>query len=140
MTDDKSKKEQILSLFTTHQMNPEEIGEKVGSTPSYVAKVLQDAGYLQNYFDLYTSTQHPINVYSRLFANRLGFKTKKIAQRSVNFLDQCYRKFKKNRDRTGQHHALIVALTMFNRALGLQKKEEASVFQQWLIQCLSDDL
>lgn len=110
MTKNQSKKEQILSLFLAGQVIPEEIGEKVGASPSYVAKVLQEAGHLQSYFDLYTSTKYPMNAYSRLFANRLGFKTKKVSQRSIHFLDRWYQKFKKKNDRTGQHHALVVAL------------------------------
>lgn len=140
MAENQSKKDQILSLFLTKHMPPEEIVEEVEASLSYVAKVLQDAGYLQNYFDLYTSTKHSMNIYSRLFAHRIGFKTQKIAQKSVHILDQWYRKFKKSNDRTGQHHALVVALTMFNRARWIKKKEEALIFQQWIIQCLNDDL
>src|SRR6185437_9500297 len=125
-----SKKEQILSLFAEGQKQPERIGTKVGAAPSYVAQVLIEAGLLKNYFDLYTSTKEAVNVYSKTFANRLGFKTKKVAERSVNFLDRCYRGFKNRNDRTGQHQALVAGLTMFNRARGIGKNEEASVFQQ----------
>lgn len=135
-----SKKEQILSLFSAGQKQPEKISQKIGTGSSYVAKVLKEAGLLKNYFDLYTSTKDPSNTHSKLFANRLGFKTKKIAERSVNFLDRYYQGFKTRHDRTGQHQTLIAGLTMFNRARGIGKNEEASIYRQWIIKCLSEDI
>jgi hypothetical protein len=136
----KTKKEQIVSLFSEKNLRPEEIARQVEGTVSYVVNVLREAGYQQNYFDLYTSSEHPMNVYSKIFANRLGFKTLKIAQRSVNFINRYYQMFKRNHDRTGQHHALMVALTMFNRARWIQKREEANLFREWLIHCLNEDI
>ena len=52
----------------------EDLALITGARPSYVGSVLQEAGEKTSYFDLYTSTAHPMNVYSKFFANKLGFK------------------------------------------------------------------
>ena len=68
-----SKKDQILSLYFTGMNEVEDLAIITGSRPSYVGAVLQEAGVEPGYFDLYTSTEHPMNVYSKFFANKLGF-------------------------------------------------------------------
>ena len=100
--------------------------------PSYVASVLQEAGLVDDYFDLYTSTAHPMNVYSRYFAGKLGFKDVATARRSVALIDRLHGQFALARDRAGQHHALLMALTMFNRARWTGKDDEAEVYRAWL--------
>src|SRR4029434_8903119 len=83
--------------------------------------------------DLYTSTAHPMNVYSKLFANRLGFKNEQVARRSVAVIEQLYEQFAMAGDRAGQHHALSMALVMFDRARWTGKVHEADIFLRWLI-------
>src|SRR5579872_843970 len=60
-----SKKEQILALFLSGLGDIGDIALITRSRPSYVASVLQEAGLHQGYFDLYTSTAQPMNVYSK---------------------------------------------------------------------------
>ncbi len=126
-----SKKDQIISLYLTGIREFEDLAMLTGSRPSYVGDVLAEAG-LAEYFDLYTSTSHPMNVYSKFFAGKLGFKDVETAQRSVDVIDQRHRQFGVAGDRAGQHHALMMALTMFNRARWTGKEEEAEVFRRWL--------
>jgi hypothetical protein len=94
---------------------------------------LQEAGLMTGYFDLYTSSAHPMNVYSKFFANRLGFKDEETAQQSVAIIDNLYRQFELAGDRAGQHHALMMALVMFDRARWTKKGPEAEIFRQWLV-------
>jgi hypothetical protein len=69
-----SKKDQIIALFMSGVTEIEDLAEITGSRPSYVGSVLQEAGLLAGYYDLYTSSKQPINVYSKYFADLLGFK------------------------------------------------------------------
>ena len=69
-----SKKDQIISLFLSGMGEIEDIAVITGARPSYVGSVLQEAGLHSGYFDLYTSTAHPQNIYSKFFAGKLGFK------------------------------------------------------------------
>jgi hypothetical protein len=94
--------------------------------------VLHEADLREDYFDLYTSTAHPMNVYSKFFARKLGFKDVETARAGVGLIDRLYRQFALARDRAGQHHALLMALTMFNRARWSEKPAEAEVYRQWL--------
>src|SRR5438309_7920284 len=86
-----SKKDQIISLYTSGIGNVEDLAMITGSRPSYIASVLQEAGLMTNYFDLYTTTAHPMNVYSKFFANKLGFKDEATARSSVELIDRLYR-------------------------------------------------
>jgi len=108
--------------------------------PSYVGTVLQDAGRNPTYFDLYTSTNRPMNAYSKFFAGQLGFKDVEAARRSVELIDRVYRQFELAADRAGQHHALLMALTMFDRARWTNKGPEAEVFRRWLVDRLQEPL
>jgi hypothetical protein len=72
-------------------------------------------------------------VYAKLFAGKLGFKNEATARRSVALLDRFYRKFGRVTDRAGQHHALSMALVMFDRARWTGRVREADVFRQWLV-------
>ena len=133
-----SKKEQILSLFMSGINEVEDLAMITGSRPSYVGSVLHEAGLKTGYFDLYTSTAHPMNVYSKFFASKLGFKDEAAARQSVAIIDKLYRQFELAGDRAGQHHALTMALTMFDRARWTRKGPEAEIFRDWLVARLQE--
>ncbi|BBI17490.1 hypothetical protein [Neochlamydia sp. S13] len=132
-----SKKEQIIALFLKGVTEVDEIARLTGARPTYIGSLLQKEGLIKGYFDLYTSSQFFMNAYSKNFANRLGFKDSLSVQKSLRVLTRNYNKFKKSGDRAGQHHTLIMALTMFNRARWMGKNQEAKAFSQWLIEHLS---
>jgi hypothetical protein len=133
-----SKKDQIVSLYTSGIGDVEDLAMITGSRPSYVASVLQESGLMTGYFDLYTTSSHPMNVYSKFFAKRLGFKDEEAARQSVEVIDRLYNQFGLARDRAGQHHALLMALTMFDRARWTGKGGEAEIFRDWLMARLSE--
>ena len=128
----KSKKEQILSLYEQGTTDIAEIVRKISARPSYVAQVLQSAGHLTGYFDLYTTTAREQNVYTRFFRNVLSFKSVAAARESVEKIDRLYNYFERLGDRAGQHQAMVLALTGKNRARWSGKQEEAEVFSEWL--------
>jgi hypothetical protein len=128
-----TKKQQIIALYLSGITYVEDLATITHTRPSYVGTVLQDAGLLRGYFDLYTSTAHPMNVYSKLFAGKLGFKDEATARHSVALLDELYWQFARAGDRAGQHHALSMALVMFDRARWTGKGHEADLFRQWLV-------
>ena len=131
-----SKKEQILSLYLLGVDEIEDLALLTGTRPSYVGSILREEGLVENYFDLYTSTSHPMNVYSKYFTGKLGFRDVEAARRGVETIDRAYRQFGVAQDRAGQHHALLMALTMFNRARWTGKREEADVYRRWLVERL----
>jgi len=53
-------------------------------------------------------------------------------------IDQLYRQFEFAQDRAGQHHALSMALTMFDRARWTGKGREADIFRHWLLARLNE--
>jgi hypothetical protein len=128
-----TKKHQIIALYLSGITALEELATITGAQPSYVGAVLQQAGLIHGYFDLYTSTAHPMNVYSKRVTNKLGFKNEAAAHRSVAVLEELYQQFALTRDRAGQHHALSMALVMFDRARWIGKMPEADIFRQWLV-------
>lgn len=133
-----SRKDQIISLFLSGMGEVEDIAVITGARPSYVGSVLQEAGLNSGYFDLYTSTSRPQNVYSKFFASKLGFKDEETARESVGVIERLYRQFELAGDRAGQHHALSMALTMFDRARWTGKGREAEIFRQWMMQRLAE--
>ncbi len=133
-----SKKDQILSLFMSGITEVEDLAMITGSRPSYVGSTLQEAGLKTGYFDLYTSSAHPMNVYSKFFARQLGFKDEETARASVELIDRLYRQFGLAGDRAGQHHALTMALAMYDRARWTGKAAEANIFRDWLINNLEE--
>lgn len=135
-----SKKEMILSLFKDGTTEIETIAVLTGAKPSYVGSVLHKEGLIDNYFDLYTSTAYPMNVYSKYFRGKLGFKDVRTAQSGVRTLEQAYRYFSNAQDRAGQHHTLEMALTMLDRARWTGKLEEAEIYRRWLVGKLSQPL
>ncbi|MBD0325050.1 MAG: hypothetical protein ICV68_01385 [Pyrinomonadaceae bacterium] len=128
----RSKKEQILALYESGISDIAQIVRRVAARPSYVAQVLQSAGLISGYFDLYTTTAREQNVYSRFFRNVLSFKTIEAARESVQKIDRLYNYFERLGDRAGQHQAMVLALTGKNRARWSGKQEESEVFSEWL--------
>jgi hypothetical protein len=128
-----SKKDQILSLYLSGMTEIEDLAIITGSRPSYVGSILQEAGLMTGYFDLYTSSAHPMNVYSKFFAGKLGFKDEDAARASIELIDHLHNQFEFAGDRAGQHHALMMALVMFDRARWTGKGVEADIFRQWLM-------
>ena len=86
----RSKKDMIISLFTSGISAVETIAAISGARPSYVGSVLQKEGLIDNYYDLYTSTAYPMNVYSKHFRGKLGFKYVETAKAGVEVLEDAY--------------------------------------------------
>ncbi|MDQ3920340.1 MAG: hypothetical protein M3348_17895 [Acidobacteriota bacterium] len=131
-TEHRTKKEQILSLYESGTRDIAEIVRQVKARPSYVAQVLQTAGHLEGYFDLYTTTGREQNVYTRYFRNVLAFRNVEAARESVARIERLYNYFERLGDRAGQHQAMVLALTGKNRARWSGKLEESEVFSEWL--------
>jgi hypothetical protein len=127
-----TKKERILALYNAGLTDIAGIVRRVGARPSYVAQVLQQAGHLDGYFDLYTTTAREQNVYTRFFRNVLSFRNTEAARESVQKIDRLYNYFERLGDRAGQHQAMVLALTGKNRARWSGKQEEAQIFSEWL--------
>jgi hypothetical protein len=127
-----TKKDQILTLYKAGITEVADLAAITVTRPSYVASVLHQSEHLPGYFDLYTSTAQPMNVYSKFFAGKLSFRDEESARKSVALIDHFYRQFELAGDRAGQHHALLMALTMFDRARWTGKEREADVFRLWL--------
>ena len=135
-----SKKDMILSLYNSGTTDIEAIVALTGAKPSYVGSVLQREGLIDNYFDLYTSTAYPQNVYSKHFVGKLGFRNVFTARQGVRVLEETYRHFEANLDRAGQHHSLEMALMMLDRARWTGKLEEAEIYRRWLVSKLNRPL
>lgn len=133
----KSKKDMILSLFNSGVTEIETIAAVSGARPSYVGAVLHREGLVDNYFDLYTSIGYPMNVYSKHFRGKLGFKDVETAERGVKTLESGYQYFARILDRAGQHHTLELGLTMLDRARWTGKLEEAEIYRRWVVGKLS---
>jgi hypothetical protein len=133
-----TKKQRILNLHAAGITDIEKLADLTDTRPSYVASVLQQAGAELDYFDLYTPTAQPMNVYSKLFLNQLRFKDVEAARQSVALIDSYFRQLGKEGDRAGQHHCLLMALTMFDRARWIGKQQEADVFRTWLLDRLNE--
>lgn len=127
-----TKKELILGLYEQGTTDIAEIVRRVKARPSYVAQVLQHAGHLDGYFDLYTTTGREQNVYTRYFRNVLAFRNVEAARESVQRIDRLYNYFERLGDRAGQHQAMVMALTGKNRARWSGKLEESQIFSEWL--------
>jgi hypothetical protein len=134
-----SKKDQIRTLYQAGVTEVNDLAAITQSRPSYVASVLGEDAGLASYFDLYTSTAKPMNAYSKFFAGKLGYKDLESAGKSLELIDLLHRQFALAGDRAGQHHALLMALTLFNRARWTGKADEADVFRRWLRERLDED-
>lgn len=134
-----SKKEMIASLWAEGSHDIWKLAKTTATRPSYVAAVLQNAGLLKGYFDLYTSSTQDMNVYSQLFRGIMGFKNEATAMRSMKWIHRMYCEFGEMGDRAGQHHALVTALTMYDRARWSNKRREADIFRRWLMSRLNEN-
>jgi hypothetical protein len=76
----------------------------------------------------------PDNPYAKCFVGNQSFRDEERARESVTVIDALYRKSKAEGDRTGQHQALLKALTMSEQAHCAGKEREAEVFRRWLRQ------
>lgn len=132
-----TKKSRVMALFTAGVTDINQIARLVNTRPSYVASILQSAGLLRGYFDLYTTTASDQNLYSRHFRNVLSFKNIEAAKESVARIARLYEYFGRIGDRAGQHHAQVIALTGLNRAKWSGKVEEARIFERWLSSVMS---
>lgn len=126
------KKEEILRLFESGTKDIAEIVKRAKARPSYVAQVLQSAGHLDGYFDLYTRDGAEKNVYTRYFRDVLHFRDIEEARESVARIDRLYNYFERLGDRAGQHQAMVLATTGMNRAAWSGRREVAAVFGDWL--------
>jgi hypothetical protein len=130
--DVESKKEQILSLYESGVRDIADIVRQVKARPSYVAQVLQQAGHLENYFDLYTTSPAEFGIYARFFRHVLLLGSEEEAREACKTLTRLYDYFERLGDRAGQHHACVVALTGRNRARWSGKPEVGEVYREWL--------
>src|SRR3954447_1885371 len=88
-----AKKDQIIALYMGGITDVADLAAITQARPSYVASVLQQAEHLPSYFDLYTPTRQSMNMYSKYFAGKLGFKDKETARRSVELIDRLHEQF-----------------------------------------------
>ncbi|MBI4850450.1 MAG: hypothetical protein HY819_01355 [Acidobacteria bacterium] len=128
-----TKKNYIISLYKQGHTDMLVVAQMAKTKPSYVASVLQAAGLISGYTDLYTTPVTDQNIYSRFFKNILSFKDVASARESVDRIDNLFRYFGRLGDRAGQHHAQVLALTGRNRARWCGKYEEARIFAEWLM-------
>jgi hypothetical protein len=136
----KSKKTCILEAWNAGERDLRRLARGVDSKPSYVASVLQTEGLLQGYHDLYTASGNAMNIYDSLFAGRLGYRDVKTAERGVALIDRAYRELDELTDRAGQHHCMVAALTMCNRARFSGKLAEGLVYRRWLLHRLTEQV
>lgn len=128
-----TKKEQILELYGSGIEEVAELAMLTGASPSYIGSVLRQAELEPAYFDLYTPTAEQVSAYTKYFAGKLRFRDVAAARQSVAHIERLYQQFERRGDRAGQHHAMMMAMTMANRARWSNKKLEAQVFADWLV-------
>ncbi len=131
-------KSRVLELYNEGTTDVLEIADELETRPSYVASILRAANLNEDYFDLYTSTQHPMNVYSYHFVDKLRFKDAEVARDSIEVIDEVYHLYEEDGDRAGQHHAMMMALVMANRARYSGKLDVARLFKAWLQERLDE--
>lgn len=128
-----SKKQQIIDAWLSGKRDIWRLAEEIQTQPSYIASTLQNHGFINGYHDLYTTATTPLNIYSPELQGKMGFKNIRSAKYSVHILESVYQKFDESHDRAGQHHCLVTALTMYNRARFSNKTDEARIFKKWLL-------
>lgn len=131
-----TKKAQIIAAYESGMTDIAQIVRRIGVRPSYVGQVLQAAGLIKGYYDLFSSNSDPaqeMNIYARFFHDVLHYKTVEEARESVQKIDRLYNYFRRLNDHAGQHHAEIVALTGKNRARSGRKYAQSQIFREWLV-------
>jgi hypothetical protein len=132
------QKDQILTLYKAGITELNDLAAITLSRPSYVAGVLEGVQEVPSYFDPYTSTAKPMNVYSKFFAGKLGFRDEESARESVALIDSLYHNDEATGDMAGQHHALLMSLTMLDRGRWTNKERESDLFRRWLRERLNE--
>lgn len=134
-----TKKERIIKLYD-RGLDVESIAEALATNPSYVANTLISSGRSVDYEDLYTSTSgRAYSPEARRLAGVLKFKDVPAARESVRRLSEAFQEFRREGNKNGQHRAQMLALIGKNRAEGIGKTEEASIFRDWLISTLTQE-
>lgn len=134
-----TKKERIIALYD-RGFDVESIADAVGTSPTYVANTLIASGRPVEYEDLYTTTTgRSYSAEARRLSGILRFRDVEAAKESVRKLDEAFQEFRRTGNRRGQHRAQMLALIGKNRAEGIGKMEEASVFRDWLIATLQSE-
>jgi hypothetical protein len=134
-----TKKSRIYEAWLAGERDIRHLAFDLNSTPSYVASVLQQAHLIEGYYDLYTSSQKPLNIYVQDLDEKIGFKDIAAAQHGVAKLEEGYHGLGEMKDRAGQHHFMVLALTMFNRARFSGKLAEANLYRDWLMKHLMEE-
>lgn len=135
-----TKKQRIIELYDRGYA-VESIADALTTNPSYVANTLIQSGRPVDYEDLYTTTSG--RVYSkeaRMLSGTLKFKDVESATESVKRLEAAFTQFVHEGNKRGQHRAQMLALIGKNRADGIGKYKEASIFRDWLISSLQREL
>ncbi|MHB0912336.1 MAG: hypothetical protein ACYC2Y_02680 [Armatimonadota bacterium] len=117
----------------------ESIADAVQSSRSYVANVLIQSGRPVDYEDLYTTSRREYSAEARRLSGVLRFKDVEAAKESIRRLDEAFREFQREGNKRGQHRAQMLALVGKNRAEGIGKHEEASIFRDWLIRTMTQE-
>ena len=134
-----TKKDRIIKLYD-RGLDVESIAEALATSPSYVANTLIRSGRSVEYEDLYTSTSgRAYSPEARRLAGILKFKDVAAAKESVRRLQDAFLEFGREGNKSGRHRAQMLALIGKNRAEGLGKTEEASIFRDWLIHTLTQE-
>ena len=134
-----TKKDRIIKLYD-RGLDVESIAEALATNPSYVANTIIASGRSVDYEDLYTSTSgRAYSPEARRLAGVLKFKDVAAAKESIQRLQEAFGEFSREGNKNGQHRAQMLALIGKNRAEGLGKIEEASLFRDWLIRTLSQE-
>jgi hypothetical protein len=120
------KKDQIIALYDEGITDIADLVRRVAARPSYVAQVLEHAGYKLGY------SGNIQTVYARFFRNVLHLETVAEAEKSCKQLTRLHDYFERLGDREGQHQSMVVALTGRNRARWAGHGEVAEIFGQWL--------
>lgn len=132
-----TKKDRILELYD-RGLDVESIAEALSTNPSYVANTLIQSGRAVEYEDLYTTTTgRAYSAEARRLSGVLRFKDVEAAKQSVIELEKAYDEFAQNGNRRGLHRVQMMALIGKNRAEGIGKWQEASIFREWLIRSLT---
>lgn len=132
-----TKKERIVVLYD-RGFDIESIADALATNVSYVANTLIQSGRPVDYEDLYTTTSgRAYSKEARMLSGVLRFKDMQAARESIRRLNEVFQEFSRQGNRRGQHRAQMLALIGKNRAEGIGKNEEASLFRDWLIETLN---
>jgi hypothetical protein len=133
----KMTKKQLALEMSAQGVGVQTIAQVLRTDPAYVANSLIGAGTIPAYTDLYTSTGTQ-NPYAAALAGVLRFRDIEATRECLLRMEEMYQRYAQARDRRGMHQVHVLALTGYNRAMGIGKLEQARLFRQWLINHLED--